>query len=423
MRQSEETRTLAGSGKTRPSQALNAKKIKAMKPDALGPYRVPDQRCKGLALRVATDGRKTWDLSFRLKGGAVRRMSLGGIEDVGLEAARTRANALTSAARLGRDLVKDEKAARDEAAREFTVEKLIEEYLKRRVRGRLRSATDIELRLKRTLTSIMKRKATEIRRRELRDLFDAVADAGRKGEAEKRRATVSTMFAWAVGQDICENNPTQGLTSFDDARKARERVLSSDEIVELWRWCETIPPKTADVLKLQLLLGARVTEVGMMHAAEFSSSDDGCMVWTLPPARSKNKVARTVPVVGMAKAIIGERLAERADLLFDRGSDVIGKYLRDHKRAFKSHDLRRTAASGMAEVDLSLEIIAAIVGHESGVRSTATLRKHYVHSEHLKRKTLALEAWDRRVREIVEGLKPAANVRPRAISGSARPVP
>ena len=186
----------------------------------LGPYRVPDQRCKGLALRVATDGRKTWDLSFRLKGGAVRRMSLGGIEDVGLEAARTRANALTSAARLGRDLVKDEKAARDEAAREFTVEKLIEEYLKRRVRGRLRSATDIELRLKRTLTSIMKRKATEIRRRELRDLFDAVADAGRKGEAEKRRATVSTMFAWAVGQDICENNPTQGLTSFDDGTES-----------------------------------------------------------------------------------------------------------------------------------------------------------------------------------------------------------
>jgi site-specific recombinase XerD len=192
--------------------------------------------------------------------------------------------------------VKDEKAARDEAAREFTVQKLIEEYLKRRVYGRLRSATDVELRLKRTLASIMERKATEIRRRDLRDLLDAVADAGHKGEAEKRRATVSTMFAWAVGQDICENNPTEGLSSFDGARKARERVLSPDEIVELWQWGETIPPKTAEVLKLQLLLGARVTEVGMMHAAEFSSSDDGRMVWTLPPARSKNKVARTVPV-------------------------------------------------------------------------------------------------------------------------------
>jgi hypothetical protein len=187
-------------------------------------------------------------------------MSLGGIEDVGLEAARARANALTSAARLGRDLVKDEKAARDEAAREFTVEGLIEEYLKRRVYGRLRSATDVELRLRRTLASIMKRKATEIRRRELRDLFDAVADAGHKGEAEKRRATVSTMFAWAVGQDICKSNPSEGLSSFDGARKARERVLSADEIAELWQWCETIPPKTADVLKLQLLLGARVTD-------------------------------------------------------------------------------------------------------------------------------------------------------------------
>jgi hypothetical protein len=37
-------------------------------------YLVTDLRCKGLALRVAADGGKTWNLSFRIKGAGVRRV-------------------------------------------------------------------------------------------------------------------------------------------------------------------------------------------------------------------------------------------------------------------------------------------------------------------------------------------------------------
>jgi Arm DNA-binding domain len=84
---------MTGSGSTRKAQALTAKAIEAMKPDAEGAYRVPDTRCKGLALRAATDGGKTWDLSYRIKGKGIRRLSLGRYQDVGLEAAREKANA------------------------------------------------------------------------------------------------------------------------------------------------------------------------------------------------------------------------------------------------------------------------------------------------------------------------------------------
>jgi hypothetical protein len=55
-------------GKTQLARALTDTTIKNLKPDPVGPYRVPDQRCKGLAVRIATDGGKTWDLSFRIKG-------------------------------------------------------------------------------------------------------------------------------------------------------------------------------------------------------------------------------------------------------------------------------------------------------------------------------------------------------------------
>jgi hypothetical protein len=46
---------------TRKAQLLTVKGIEAMEPDPSGAYRVPDTRAKGLALRVATDGGKTWD--------------------------------------------------------------------------------------------------------------------------------------------------------------------------------------------------------------------------------------------------------------------------------------------------------------------------------------------------------------------------
>jgi hypothetical protein len=202
-------------------------------------------RCKGLALRVAVDGGKTWNLAYRIKGAGVRRLSLGRYEDVGLEAARLRAHEVTSAARRGIDLIADEAAKRDEHDRSLTVERLIGEYMRRRVTARLRTASDSERRLKRALEPILGQKATDIRRRDLRQLFDATADQGFLREAEKRRATVSAMFRWAQRQDIVDVNPADGLTPYDRGTP-RERTLDESEIRKLWSWLESgdmYPPR------------------------------------------------------------------------------------------------------------------------------------------------------------------------------------
>src|SRR4029079_13928556 len=80
-------------------------------------YRVPDQRCIGLAVRVAPSGIKTWDLPYRIRGlGKTRRLSLGRVSDVGLDKARERANELTRAARAGRDIIAEEQAEAAAAA-------------------------------------------------------------------------------------------------------------------------------------------------------------------------------------------------------------------------------------------------------------------------------------------------------------------
>ena len=115
-----------GAGLTRGAQLLTHRTIETLRP-VEAPYRVPDQRCKGLAVRVAPSGVKTWDLAYRIRGTSkMRRLSLGRTTDVSLEQARERANELTSAARGGRDLVAEEEDARGVAASRVTVEKLID---------------------------------------------------------------------------------------------------------------------------------------------------------------------------------------------------------------------------------------------------------------------------------------------------------
>jgi integrase len=297
----------SGSGRTRGSVSLTHRSIEAFR-TAEAPYRISDQRCIGLAVRVAPSGVKTWDLAYRIRGsGKVRRVSLGRVADVSLEKARERANELTSAARAGRDLIAEEMESRAAAASRLTVKKLIELYMRRRVAGRLRTAKEIESRLKRALSPILNRYANEIRRRDIRELLDAVADRGAEREAEKRRQTVGAMFRWALSQDIVETDATAGLKGYDPGTP-RDRVLTLQEIEALWKWLDSgaLPFEPADILKLELLTGARCGEISGLSAEEIDRDE---WTWTLPAARSKNKRSRVTPLVGVARQIIEARLS------------------------------------------------------------------------------------------------------------------
>lgn len=410
-----------GSGLTRGTVSLTQRSIDALRPSE-APYRVSDQRCIGLAVRVAPSGLKTWDLAYRVKGaGNVRRVSLGRLTDVSLELARQRANALTSAARTGRDLIAEEGEARTAASLRITVEKLVELYVRRRVKGRLRTAKEIESRLRRALAPLLERPAEDIRRRDIRTLLDAAADQGIEREAEKRRQTVGAMFRWALSQDIVETDPTAGLRAYDSGTP-RDHVLSADEISALWKWLETgdMPPDPADILRLQLATGARCGEISGLCAEEIDREQ---WTWTLPATRSKNGKPRVTPVIGVVRRILEARLAITArGPLFRTESGKpftsahIGHYVLSRLDTmpiakFTTHDLRRTVATMLAEMGISFELIAAVIGHDSGAKDTRTLVRHYVRTDLIERKRTVLEAWSQRLHEIFKGLPAGSNVR------------
>lgn len=384
-------------------------------------YRIGDARCSGLAARVAPSGVVTFDLAFRIaKSKGYRRVSLGTFPGVTLEAARDRANDLTRAARAGRDLIAEEDHAKKSVEGRIKVRALIEEHLTRRVRGRLRTADAFENRLLRTLKPLLDRPADDVRRRDLRELLDAVADAGQLREVDHRRVCLRRLFGWALSQDYITTDPTIGLQSYSKP-PPRQRVLSTDEIRALWNWLDGQPIRedAADVLRTQCCLGARVSEVGGMAREEFDTEN---WLWTLPPERSKNRKPRVTPIVGIAREIIAKRIAGRPQgpLFLTENNLPIGSHhmaitLRDHRPPFENfgtHDLRRTMATELVEsLGVSLETTARVLGHVAGGATTRVLVAHYIAANFIEQKTHALLAWDARLRSIISGdIAPAGNV-------------
>jgi integrase len=248
-----------------------------------------------------------------------------------------------------------------------------------------------------------------------------MVDHGKGREAEKRRQVCTAMFRWALSQDIVEADPTAGLEAYDRGAP-RDRVLTVEEIQTLWKWLDSdsLSLEAADVLKPELLIGARCGELSGLRAEEI---DRDKWVWTLPPARSKNGRQRVTPIVGAARDILERRLqgVQKGPLfVIERGSLLtpanLGHYLLTRANrlpiaTFVTDDLRRTFATGLVEMGIALDLVAAIVGHEAGSKETRTLVRHYVRTDLLERKAHVLRMWDERLKAIVTGKEATKVVR------------
>lgn len=393
------------------------------------PYYVSDEQQTGLRVRVAPSGATTWNLAYRIKGAPkAKSVSLGpcdpnGRHGLGIAEARERAATIIKAARQGVDLIAEEAEQAEAKRSRLTVAELIERYAKaikspHRNGGALRTADDIERRLVRALRDKSKRPAESIQRSDVSELLDRVA-AERPREAEKRRQVIGAMYRWGITKGYVHLDPTDGTESYGRG-EPRDRALSADEIRAFWRWLDDgagrMPPDVIAALRLQLCTGARIGEIAGITASELRTEGER-LLWELPASRSKNKTERLTPLVGTARSIVEETLSERGDgalfraAMSDRAltaSDV-GHALKQRKLPvpkFGSHDLRRTVVSGMDELGIALDTIAATIGHQRGTKGTRTLIRHYSRAKLDDRIELALAAWDARLTEIIEGKQP-----------------
>jgi integrase len=262
---------------------------------------------------------------------------------------------------------------------------------------------------------------SEIARRDVIAVLDKIVDRGSPVTANRLRAHLNTLFRWAKGRDMIEANPLDG-TRPPAPERPRDRVLTELEISLLWRASGEIGFPFGPLYRLLLLTGQRLREVAEMTRREVAGGE-----WTIPGARTKNGDQHVVPLSPDALAILEAMPRIGAQLIFttngdapvsgftrakDRLDAAIAKIVEaeglDPVPAFTIHDLRRTAATGMAGLGFPPHIVEAVINHRSGTRrGVAGVYNRFDYADEKRR---ALEAWARRVAEIVAGREQAGNV-------------
>lgn len=383
------------------STRLTAVFVESVKPPARGQRAYFDPKLPGFGLRVSQGGTKTWVILYRING-KQKWHKVGTHPPLSLVDARAIAKGKLADVQRGEDPERDKQEARQ--ADSFA--DLAERYLVEHAKVHKKTAAEDERIINRELLPEWRsRKASDISRRDVIALTDAIA-LHAKVQANRVLALISRIFNFGIAKEIVETNPAYRLPKPGGAESERERVLNEDEIQAVWQSVEKEPFKTAALFKLLLLTAQRRGEVSGMRWDELELERGW---WTIPAERSKNGLAHRVPLGPLALAILKQIEVAAHDETFvfrgGRRNQAIANLQKPAKRLkddskieFRTHDLRRTAASHMASLGVPRLVISKLLNHvERGVT------KIYERYSYDREKRDALNRWDRRVAEIVAG--------------------
>ena len=381
---------------------------------------------QGFAIRVLPSGEKIWYYIYTFEGRKrFMRLKKGGYPDVSLADAREAFDIAKVKVKNGVDPLGEDQAEKEARLKAPTVADLVNDYIERHAKRFKRSwAKDQRILNYDVVTTWGKRKAEDIVKRDVVALLEKIVERGSPGMANNTFQIIRKMFNWAVEKDILVYTPCLGV-KLPTPKLSRDRVFSESEIKTFWNDLDgcAISTEIKAALKLQLITAQRPGEIISMHTSEI----DGFW-WSIPAEKAKNGKAHRVYLTSMAHEVItnaikeAKRLREIPDdqeysgfifpsphLKKEQSINqtamgiAVGRNLKpDNKfglEHFTPHDLRRTAATFMAESGEMDEVIDAILNHaKQGVI------KVYNQYRYAKEKQLALESWSRRLNNIITGI-------------------
>jgi integrase len=413
---------------------LNDKTVAALTlPEGKSELLVFDDDLPGFGVRLREGGSKTWVIQYRV-GRKQRRKTIGSAKVLGAVAALAAAKKDLAKVELGGDPQAAKVEQRAKAADTFDV--FAAQFLSRqKERLKPRSYVQVAAHMAKHWSNFKGVSVHEIGRRAVAARLVKIAEERGDIAANRARATLTTFFSWAIKSGIVDANPALG-TPLQGDEKARDHVIGKavggvkgqdDDfaLADIWHAC--LDDDFGRAVKLLILTATRRDEVGGMLRTELNLST---RMWHVGAARTKNKQPHDVPLSDPALSIIERALAQegresravvfgygaRAHGAPDRGFAGWGKAKReldervDHARRasgrapidpWRLQDLRRTAATGMAELGVQPHIIEELLGHVSGHK--AGVAGVYNRASYSTEKRQALDMWAAHVEALVAG--------------------
>ena len=380
---------------------------------------VYDTQLRGFGARVAASG-ASFFVEYRLggRGGRNRRMTFGRLGELTPDAARRKAARLRADISDGVDVMQ----RRDEVRRRLTqdcFEDVVERYLKTNAAPGRHWPEVRRLLTSDDLQPIRKRALASISRSELVAIIDEVKLRS-PSTARVLFAALRPFFAWCVPRGLIDTSPLDGVKPPAPVA-ARDRVLNEVEIRAFWEATDEQGYPFKPIYRLQLLTGQRVSEVTGM---KWSELDPDAAVWTIPGTRTKNGKPHIVDLSPQALEVIAELSEGEPDALvftttgrtppsgFSKAKARLDRAMRTQLEAelppWRAHDLRRTAASGMAALNVPPHVVERVLNHLSGAQGG--LVGVYQRHEYREERRQALVAWGAQVDHIVSGSWQGDNV-------------
>ena len=375
-----------------------------------------DDDLPGFGLRLRAGGNRSWVAQYRTADGRTRRTSIAIVAKLSPADARQAARKILAKVALGHDPQGEKAAQRQQALR--SVRALIAAYLEAK-QPELRPESFRVTKLYLTgpyFKALQVLAVIAVTRSDVAAAIRAIVRNHSTATAAAARRALSAFFAWCIAEGELANgaNPVDGSHRPADPTP-RDRVLTDAELVEIWKAaCQDDEP--GKIIRLLILLGSRRQEVGGMRWSEL---DLDAGTWTLPAERSKNRRAHTITLPPAALAIINSVPRTSRDHLFgDRAADGftawsnakadLDRRLGDAVKGWRLHDLRRSAATKMADIGVEPHVVEACLNHYSGHR--AGVAGVYNRARYEQATKLALVKWADHVLALAECRAPAENV-------------
>ncbi|MCP4103750.1 MAG: site-specific integrase [Lentisphaerae bacterium] len=313
--------------------------------------------------------------------GRPKYIKIANYGDVSIKAAQERVSQINTDVMYGVDTKQKEKE-------NITLEEAFEYWLSNRekIKGWHRDILSCKRRFCECVPTVIKRKKIiDLKRSEVRKLHSKVCDDVGLHSANRLLQSIRASINLLIKHDYnIPQNPAAKVDLFQE--KSRERFIKEDEVERFF--AELIKSDSEDFKDFVLIALFTSKRKNNVLAAEWSEIDFKNKLWTIPREKTKNRESDVTVLDDIVLDVFIRRKKDQqkksieTNWVFYSKNNKSGHYTdpwytwrallkRANIKDLRIHDLRRTLASWMANQNVSLHMIASVLGQKStGVTPT-----------------------------------------------------